>query len=93
VIPDKYIKMVRYAGIFATRWRAHYFAHARRLLEQHCAPPQPETSPVSLLGWRARRQAEGTDPLLCPSYRFHTGHPITVDPHSPPDNAYVHASY
>lgn len=32
--------------------------------------------------------------VQCPSpYRSHTGHKIVVDPGSPPDNAYVHASY
>lgn len=67
-IPDKHFKMVRYAGIFATRWRFHYLAHARAVLQQP-APPDPVPPPVSLLSWRERRQAEGTDPLLCPSCR------------------------
>jgi len=67
-IPDKHFKTVRYAGIFATRWRFHYLAHARAVLQQP-APPDPVPPPVSLLSWRERRQAEGTDPLLCPSCR------------------------
>jgi hypothetical protein len=67
-IPDKHFKTVRYAGIFAPRWREHYLAHARAALQQP-APSQPETPPVSLLGWRERRQAEGQDPLLCPTCR------------------------
>ncbi len=28
-IPDKHFKMVRYAGLFATRWKAQYLAQAR----------------------------------------------------------------
>jgi hypothetical protein len=67
-IPDKHFKTVRYAGIFATRWRDHYLAHARAALRQP-APREPESPPVSLLSWRERRQAEGPDPLLCPNCR------------------------
>ena len=67
-IPDKHFKMVRYAGIFATRWRFHYLAQARAVLKQS-APAAPGSPPVSLLCWRERRQAEGTDPLLCPICR------------------------
>jgi hypothetical protein len=34
------------------------------------------------------------DGVQCPSpYRSHTGRSVTVDPHNPPDNAYVHAWY
>lgn len=69
-IPDKHFKTVRYAGIFATRWRFHYFEHARALLGQPSKPPPREAAPVSLLGWRERRQAEGQDPLLCPTCRI-----------------------
>lgn len=30
--------------------------------------------------------------VQCPSpYRTHTGHPVTVDPKNPPNNAYLHA--
>jgi len=32
--------------------------------------------------------------IQCPSpYRSHTGHPITIDPHDPSENAFVHAHY
>lgn len=32
--------------------------------------------------------------VQCPSpYRSHNGHSVTVDPHNPPNNAYVHAWY
>lgn len=32
--------------------------------------------------------------LQCPSsYRSHAGHPVTVDPQDPPDNAFLHAFY
>ena len=68
-IPDKHFKTVRYAGIFAPRWREHYLAHARTALQQP-APQEPETPPVSLLGWKERRQAQGQDPLLCPTCRI-----------------------
>jgi hypothetical protein len=67
-IPDKHFKMVRYAGLFATRHRAHYLEHARAVLgqEDSTTPAEPEPTPTSHLDWRERRQAEGTDPLLCP---------------------------
>lgn len=64
-IPDKHFKMVRYAGIFATRWKAHYLEQARAAL----GLPSTSTTetPTSLLPWRDRRLAEhGIDPLLCP---------------------------
>ena len=71
-IPDKHFKMVRHAGIFATRWRQHYLAHARSVLGQTAPATQEPTNdtPVCLLPWRERRlAAEGTDPLLCPICR------------------------
>jgi hypothetical protein len=70
-IPDKHFKMVRYGGLFATRWRQHYLAHARSLLGQNKPAPEEPThdTPVCLLPWRERRIAEGTDPLLCPICR------------------------
>jgi len=65
-IPDKHFKMVRYAGIFATRWKAHYLAQARAALGLPSA--SSTETPASLLPWRERRLAEqGIDPLLCPS--------------------------
>jgi hypothetical protein len=70
-IPDKHFKTVRYAGLFATRWRQHYLAHARSVLGQN-EPTIEESNnetPVCLLPWRERRIAEGTDPLLCPICR------------------------
>src|SRR5215207_1824765 len=68
-IPDKHFKMVRYAGLFATRWRQHYLAHAREALGQN-RPTETQETPVSLLSWQERRRAEGTDPLLCPICRI-----------------------
>ncbi len=70
-IPDKHFKTVRYAGLFATRWRSHYLAHARRVLRQdEPAIQEPNNdTPVCLLSWHERRLAEGTDPLLCPICR------------------------
>lgn len=32
--------------------------------------------------------------LQCPSpYRSHNGYPVIVDPHNPPNNAFLHASH
>lgn len=70
-IPDKGFKMVRYGGLFATRWRADHLDRARRALgqEQHgiqAADGDDVDAPVSLATWRERRQAEtGIDPLRC----------------------------
>lgn len=69
-IPDKHFKMVRYSGLFATRWRAQQLADARRALgsdpEAAEAAPDPSEAPVSMRTWRERRQAEtGRDPLTC----------------------------
>jgi hypothetical protein len=70
-VPDKHFKMVRYAGLFATRWRQHYLAHARRVLGQHPPVPPPTADPpVCVLPWAERRRAEGTDPLQCPTCRI-----------------------
>ena len=34
------------------------------------------------------------DGLQTPSpYRSHTGHQVTVDPHDPPEDAYIHGAY
>ena len=64
-IPDKNFKMVRYAGLFAPRWKAHYLAQARAALGS--SPDSRTETPKSLLPWRERRIAEqGSDPLLCP---------------------------
>ena len=72
-IPDKHFNMVRYSGLFATRWRSRYLTQARRALGQQERPSEistaetePAERPVSLGTWRERRQAEtGTDPLQC----------------------------
>lgn len=65
-IPDKHFKMVRYAGLFATRWREHYLAHARTVLGQSKAETS-EAAPVCTLSWQERRRAAGQDPLWCPT--------------------------
>lgn len=70
-IPDKHFKMVRYAGIFAPRWKARYLDQARAALELSTASRVEIDAPPSLssscLPWRQRRLAEqGTDPILCP---------------------------
>jgi hypothetical protein len=64
-IPDKHFKMVRYAGLFAPRWKARYLEQARRALDQ--PSPPPAASP-SLLPWRERQiEILGKDPLQCES--------------------------
>jgi len=64
-IPDKHFKMIRYAGLFATRWKAHYLEQARAALGQ-TLPTAPAEAPASMLPWRERLQAsQGIDPLLC----------------------------
>jgi hypothetical protein len=69
-IPDKHFKMLRYAGLFSTRWRARYLEQARRALGHGeptpCSGPEPSESPLSLRTWRERQAADtGADPLLC----------------------------
>jgi hypothetical protein len=64
-IPDKHFKMVRYAGLFATRWKARYLEQARVALAQEL-PAETTNSAPSMLPWRQRRLAtQGRDPLLC----------------------------
>jgi len=69
-IPDKHFKMVRYAGLFAPRWKAQYLAQARAALALPTAAKveaAATSAPTSCLPWRQRRLAEqGTDPILCP---------------------------
>lgn len=73
-IPDKDFKMVRYGGIFATRWKAQYLPQARAALATITAgtgysrrAPQNRSQQNALLPWRERRMAEsGEDPLICP---------------------------
>jgi hypothetical protein len=71
-IPDKHFKMVRYAGLLATRWRQHYLAHARAVLGQdRPVSPASEETTAPLLSWRERRLAAGKDdPLQCPICRI-----------------------
>ena len=70
-IPDKHFKMVRYAGIFATRWKARYLEQAHRALAQESSGSQANATQTaepatSSLPWRQRHQARtGEDPLLC----------------------------
>ena len=59
-IHDKHFRVIRYAGIFATRTRKRDMATARLLLKLACRRPAREC------GWRERRQREsGLDPLRC----------------------------
>lgn len=65
-IPDKHFKMVRYAGLFASRWKARNLEQARTALGQVSpSEPSPSTLP-SQLSWRERQiEIFGKDPLLC----------------------------
>jgi hypothetical protein len=71
-VPDKHFKMVRYAGLFAPRWKTRYLAAARAALAQGNKAAtklaaRAEPSKGSLLPWRQRRLAEKhKDPLVCP---------------------------
>jgi hypothetical protein len=72
-IPDKHFKMVRYSGLFATRWKSRCQVLARRALGQHgpdedAAPdPGSAATPHSLLSWAERRLAQDADALRCPT--------------------------
>jgi len=70
-IPDKGFPMIRYAGLFANRWRKGYLAKARKALkkwrrQQKVAQPRLNKQETKLT-W-AERQAlyTGTNPLVCP---------------------------
>ena len=67
-VPDKHFKMVCYAGLFATRWREHYLAYARQLLELPPPAPPPATAepPVCLLPWAERRRAVAARRCVAP---------------------------
>jgi hypothetical protein len=71
-IPDKHFKMVRHAGLFASRWKGRYLSEARAALaaqagDAHEIVLEHEPS-TALLSWRERRIAEqGEDPLRCPT--------------------------
>lgn len=65
-IPDKHFKMVRYAGIFATRWKARYLAQAREALGASSKSKSSPSPTSSQLPWRERQlRSQGKDPLLC----------------------------
>jgi hypothetical protein len=68
-IPDQHFKMVRHAGLFASRWKARYVAQARAALAQETKLLHGSVADVeatSLLPWRQRQAAEnGKDPLVC----------------------------
>lgn len=62
-IPDKHFPMIRYSGLFSSRWKEQYLNQARAALNQ----PDIEDTNESP-SW-AERQADhtGVDPLTCPS--------------------------
>jgi hypothetical protein len=66
-VPDKHFKMIRYSGLFATRWKQRYVEQARRALGQSPEASAADTSaaPVSFMSWHDRQRAQGDDPLRC----------------------------
>jgi hypothetical protein len=62
-IPDKYFPMIRYAGLFANRWKKQYLSQCRIALNQ------PEPDDTSCYQSWAERQTEltGINPLVCPN--------------------------
>jgi hypothetical protein len=70
-IPDKGFPTVRYAGLFANRWRKGYLTKARKALKKWRAQqkiPQPKLKKQETKLTLAERQAlyTGTNPLICP---------------------------
>jgi hypothetical protein len=64
-IPDKYLPMIRYAGLFANRWKKKYLSQCRIALNQ----PEPDDTDAHRHQSWAERQAAytGADPLRCPN--------------------------
>ena len=71
-IPDKYLPMIRYAGLFANRWKKQYLSRCRIALNQ----PEPDDTDANTHRSWAEPQAayKGIDPLLCPNCE----QPLTV---------------
>jgi hypothetical protein len=64
-IPDKYFPMVRYAGIFANRWKGRYLPQARASLRSPVPAAESEPHAPS---WAERQQEyTGANPLQCPN--------------------------
>lgn len=63
-IPDKHFPMIRYAGLFSSRWKMRYLEQARAALGQQ----QPETNAADQQPTWAERQETltGACPLTCP---------------------------
>jgi hypothetical protein len=63
-IPDKHFPMIRYAGLFSSRWKSRYLDQARSALGQ-CQPAitDAEQQPA----WADRQMAySGSCPISCP---------------------------
>ena len=69
-IPDKHFLMIRYAGLFSSRWKHRYLVQARAALQQE----EPRSLETAQPTW-AERQEEytGACPLTCPE----CGKPLT----------------
>ena len=59
-IPDKYFPMIRYASLFAKRWKKQYVSQRRIALNQ---PEPDDTDANTHQSWA---QLTGIDPLRCP---------------------------
>jgi hypothetical protein len=72
-VPDKHFKMIRYSGLFASRWKSRYQAQARLALGQGATTDAGASengsteTPPSLLSWSERRQAQDPEALSCPT--------------------------
>lgn len=68
-IPEKHFPMIRYAGLFAPRWKARYLAQARHALGSDTAPAEGQSAALAAgatAPWRDRQAAQqGHDPLQC----------------------------
>lgn len=72
-IPDKYIPMIRYCGLFSNRWKKQYLNDARVALNQSNQSTKMTREKKGkdenrLLSW-AERQKDytGVNPLICPN--------------------------
>jgi hypothetical protein len=64
-IPDKHFPMIRYAGLFANRWKKRYLSQCRIALNQ---PEPDDTDADTHQSWAERQTAyTGTDALRCPN--------------------------
>ena len=62
-IPDKHFPMIRYAGLFCSRWKQRYLVQARTALAQD----EPTGQEAAQSTWAERQEGyTGVSPLTCP---------------------------